>query len=108
MATKTASKPAKKVNLQPTNDRVLVAPDKAEERTASGIVLPEGAQEKPQQGKVLAVGPGERNDAGERTPLQVKVGDKVIYGKYAGTNIKIDGQEYVLLRESELLAKLEG
>jgi chaperonin GroES len=109
MATKTAPKsaPAKKVNLQPTQDRVLVTPDKAEERTASGIVLPDTAREKPQQGTVIAVGPGSLNDDGKRTAISVAAGDKVIYGKYAGTQVKIDGQEYVLLRESELLARLE-
>ena len=112
MATKTAPKPAASKaapapKLKPLHDRVLVQPDKAETRTASGIVLPDTAREKPMQGSVIAVGPGSLNDEGRCTPIEVKVGDKVIYGKYAGSNIKIHGEEYVLLRESELLAKLE-
>ena len=110
MAIKTAPKPAAKTaapKMKPLHDRVLVQPDKAEERTASGIVLPDTAREKPMQGTIIAVGPGSLNDEGNRTPVEVKVGDKVIYGKYAGSNIKIEGEEYVLLRESELLAKVE-
>ena len=97
-----------KVNLKPLGDRVVVAPTEQEEVTASGIILPETAKEKPQKGKIVAVGPGARNDSGERQPMDVKVGDSVLYAKYGGTEIKLDTDETVLvLRESDILAIIE-
>ena len=92
--------------IKPLDDRVLVKPTVAETKTSSGIFLPESAQEKPTQGKVVAVGPGKLNDDGDRTALEVKKGDTVIYGKYAGTEVDVDGDELVILRESEILAVL--
>lgn len=92
------------ISLKPLGNRVVVEPMEQEEVTASGIVLPETAKEKPQKGSVLAVGPGERNEAGERIPLDVREGDTVLYAKYAGTEIKLDGEKLLILRESDLLA----
>jgi len=93
------------VKLQPLANRVVVKPIEEEERTPSGLVLPETAKEKPQKGEVLAVGPGEWNEDGDaRIPMSVKVGDKVIFAKYAGTEIKVDGEKLLILRESDLLA----
>lgn len=103
----TATKTQSKIKVRPLDDRVLVEPTLAEERTAHGIYLPSSAQEKPMQGKVVAAGPGKTNDDDQRTALSVKVGDTVIYGKYSGTEVELDGETYVLLRESELLAKLD-
>ncbi len=105
MATKTASAP--KTRVRPLEDRVLVRPQVAEDRTTSGIYLPDTAKEKPMQGTVISVGPGKINDDDKRTPLEVKAGDVVVYGKYSGTEVDLDGEKLVLLRESELLAKLE-
>ena len=93
-----------KVKINPLNDRVLLEPCEAEEKTAGGIVLPETAKEKPQRGVILATGPGRLLDSGERGGMDVKVGDEVFYGKYAGTNVEVDGKEYVILRESDILA----
>jgi chaperonin GroES len=94
------------MSLKPLGNRVVVEPIEEEEVTASGIVLPETAKEKPQKGKVLAVGPGERNEEGERIPLDVDEGDTVLFAKYAGTEIKMDGKKLLILRESDLLAIL--
>jgi len=105
MATKTKS--AKKTTVAPLDDRVVVLPDTAEERTASGIYLPEAAKEKPQTGTVIAAGPGKLTDSGERGKLSVKKGDTVLYGKYAGSEVEIDGVEHKIMRESELLAIIE-
>ena len=91
---------------QPFGDRVLVKPTEREEVTSSGIVLPGTAQERPQEGQVIAVGPGRVTDDGTRIELDVKIGDTVVYSKYAGTEIKEDGEDYLILRESDLLAKL--
>ncbi len=91
---------------QPFGDRILVKPTEREEVTSSGIVLPGTAQERPQEGSIIAVGPGRVNDDGKRIELDVKVGDLVVYSKYAGTEIKEDGEDYLILRESDLLAKL--
>jgi chaperonin GroES len=91
--------------LQPLADRVLVKPTEREEKTKSGIYLPDTAKEKPQEGEVLAVGPGKMSDDGKRIPLDVKVGDTVIYAKYGGTEIKVDDEELMILRESDILAK---
>ncbi len=96
----------KEINLKPLDDRVVVEPLEAEETTAGGIVLPDTAKEKPQRGTVLAVGPGKLLDNGERSTLSVAVGDEVIFGKYAGTDIEIDGREIKILRESDILAKV--
>jgi chaperonin GroES len=94
--------------VKPLDDRVLVKQSEAEDTTAGGIVLPDTAQERPQQGKVIATGPGKQLDSGQRGELSVKVDDEVFYGKYAGTEIKIDGEEYVILRESDILAVVES
>jgi len=92
------------LSLKPLGSRVVVEPIEQEEITAGGIVLPETAKEKPQRGKVLAAGPGERNDKGERVALDVAEGDTVLFAKYAGTEIKLDGRKLLILRESDLLA----
>jgi len=91
--------------LQPLADRVLVKPTEKEEKTKSGIYLPDTAKEKPQEGEILAVGPGKMTDDGKRIPMDVKVGDRVIYAKYGGTEIKIDDEDMMILRESDILAK---
>jgi chaperonin GroES len=93
------------VKIQPLGDRVLVKPIEAEEVTKGGIVLPASAQEKPLEGKVLATGPGKRNDKGEPVAMDVKTGDVILYSKYGGTEIKIDGEELIILTESNILAK---
>ena len=93
--------------LKPLDDRVVVKPLEAEEKSAGGIVLPDSAKEKPQRGKVLFVGPGKLLDSGERAEMAVKKGDEVLYGKYAGTEIKVDGEEVMILRESDILAKIK-
>ena len=90
--------------LKPIGDRVLVKPAPSEERTKSGIVLPDSAKEKPQEGTVVAVGTGRILDNGQRVPLEVKVGDKVIYSKYGGTEIKIEEDEFIILQERDILA----
>jgi chaperonin GroES len=97
---------AKKIKIRPLDDRVVVEPIEAEQTTAGGIVLPDTAKEKPQRGTVLAVGPGKLLDSGERGSLSVAVGDEVIYGKYGGSDIEIDGDEVKILRESDILAKV--
>jgi len=97
---------AKKVKIRPLDDRIVVEPLSAEETTAGGIVLPDAAQEKPQRGTVLAVGPGKLLDSGNRGELSVAVGDEVIYGKYGGSDIEVDGDEVKILRESDILAKV--
>jgi chaperonin GroES len=96
------------MNLRPLGDRVVIMPTEQEEVTASGIFLPETAKEKPQQGKVIAAGPGARKENGERIALDVQVNDTVLYAKYAGTTIKLDGQEYLILKESDVLAIVEN
>jgi chaperonin GroES len=92
-----------KISFKPLGGRVLIEPIEQEEVTAGGIVLPETAKEKPQQGKVLAAGPGDRNDKGERIAMDVKTGDTVLFAKYSGTEVKIDGKKLLILRESDLL-----
>jgi chaperonin GroES len=94
---------AKQLSFKPLGGRVLVEPIEQEEVTAGGIVLPETAKEKPQQGKILAAGPGDRNDKGERVEMDVKVGDVVLFAKYSGTEVKIDGKKLLIMRESDLL-----
>jgi chaperonin GroES len=87
------------VNIKPLADRVLVEPAQAEEKTAAGIIIPDTAKEKPQKGIVVAVGPGKKDE-----PITVKTGDKVLYGKYSGTEINVDGSDYLIMRESDILA----
>ena len=94
------------VNLRPLDDRVVVKVLEAEEKTSGGIVLPDTAKEKPQRGRVTAVGDGKLLDSGKRHPLSVKKGDEVIFGKYAGSDIKIDDEDFKVLRETDLLAKI--
>ncbi|WKZ36384.1 MAG: co-chaperone GroES [Anaerolineales bacterium] len=92
-----------KVSFKPLGGRVLVEPIEQEEVTSGGIVLPETAKEKPQQGKVLAAGPGDRNDKGERIAMDLKTGDTVLFAKYSGTEVKMDGKKLLILRESDVL-----
>ena len=94
------------LNLKPLSDRIVVEPAEAEEKSSGGIILPDTAQEKPQQGKVVAVGPGKASDAGTIIEMTVKAGDKVLYGKYSGTEITLEGTDYVIMRESDILAVL--
>ena len=92
------------MNLKPLGNRVVVEPIEQEEVTAGGIVLPETAKEKPQRGKVLSIGPGERDEDGKRIPMDVAPGDMVLFAKYAGTEIKVDGKKLLILKESDILA----
>ena len=94
------------ISIKPLGNRLVVEPIEEEEITAGGIVLPETAKEKPQKGIVLAVGPGERNDEGEYMPLEVKEGDRVLFAKYSGTEVKYDGKKLLIMRESDILAKI--
>ena len=96
-----------KVKMRMLEDRVLVKPLPQEEKTKAGVIIPDTAKERPQKGEVLAVGPGRLLENGQRVEPSVKVGDKVLFGKYAGTEVKIEGEEYIILRESEILAILE-
>ncbi len=95
-------------SIKPLGNRVVVEPIEQEEMTAGGIVLPETAKEKPQQGFVIAAGPGDRDEDGDYIPMDVKVGDKVLFAKYAGTELKLDGKKLLILRETDLLAIIEG
>jgi chaperonin GroES len=95
------------MGYRPLGDRVLVKPKASEEKTASGIVLPDTAKEKPQEGEVLSVGPGARDDEGKRIAMDLKAGDKILYSKYSGTEVKINGKEHLILRESDVLAIVE-
>ncbi len=96
------------MSLQPLDDRIVVRPSEAEERTASGLVIPDTAKEKPQQGEVIAVGPGRRaENTGELIPLDIAVGDKVVYSKYGGTEITVDGQDLLILTSRDVLAVLD-
>lgn len=96
-----------KLSFKPLGSRVLVEPIEQEEITAGGIILPETAKEKPQEGKVLAAGPGERDEDGKRVAMDVKVGDRVLYAKYSGTEVKMDGKKLLILRESDILGIIE-
>jgi chaperonin GroES len=98
---------ATKVVLKPLEDRIVVEPLEAEQVTASGLVIPDTAKEKPQEGKVIAVGPGRVDDKGVRVPVDVKVGDVVLYSKYGGTEVKYSGQEYLVLSARDVLAVIE-
>ncbi len=95
------------MHFRPLHDRVLVRRIDAEEKTAGGIIIPDTAKEKPQQGEIIAVGPGGRNEQGQLTPLDVKAGDRVLFGKWSGTEVKIDGEELLIMKESDLLGVLD-
>ena len=95
------------MSLKPLDDRIVVEPNEAEQTTASGLVIPDTAKEKPQEGEVLSVGPGRIDDNGQRVPLDVAVGDKVIYSKYGGTEVKYAGEEYLVLSARDVLAVIE-
>jgi len=92
------------MDLKPLADRVVVKPSEAEETTEGGIIVPDSAQEKPQKGEVVAAGPGKKSDSGDTIPMEVKKGDTVIYGKYSGTEFTFEGVEYLIMRESDILA----
>lgn len=94
------------MKLKPLQDRVIVKQSEAEEKTASGILLPDAAKEKPTKGKVIAAGPGKLGDSGQRLALGVKVGDEVLFGKYSGSDVEVNGKEFKILRESDILAKV--
>jgi chaperonin GroES len=96
------------VSLKPLDDRVVVKALESEEKTAGGIVLPDNAKEKPQRGRIVAAGPGKLSDSGDRIALSVKVGDEVLFGKYAGNDVKLNGEELKIMRESDLLAKVQA
>jgi chaperonin GroES len=96
------------MKLKPLGDRLVVEPKEREQTTASGLILPETAKEKPQEGEVIAVGPGRRDDDGERIAMDVAVGDVVLYAKYGGTEIKVDGKKLLILKETDVLAIVEG
>ncbi len=95
------------MNVRPLDDRIVVEPVEAETKTAGGIVLPDTAKEKPQKGKVVAIGEGKLLDDGKRAPMSVKKGDMILYARYGGTEIKVDGKELLIMRESDVLAKVE-
>lgn len=92
------------MKVKPLSDRIIIKPSPAEEKTKGGIILPDTAKEKPVIGEVVAVGPGRKSDDGKIVPMEVKAGDKVLYGKYSGTEVTIDGQEYLIMRESDIFA----
>ena len=94
------------LSLRPLDDRVVVEALEAEEKTSGGILLPDTAKQKPQQGEVIAVGPGKPTDKGDRLPLGVKIGDTVLFGKYSGSDVEVNGTEYKILRESDILGKV--
>ena len=96
------------MNIRPLHDRVIVKRVEAERTTASGIVIPDSATEKPDQGEVLAVGPGKRNDQGAKIALDVKVGDRVLFGKYAGQTVKVDGNEVLVMREEDIMGVIQN
>jgi chaperonin GroES len=96
------------MKISPLHDRVLVLRIDEIEKTAGGIIIPDTAKEKPQEGKVIAAGPGKRDDEGKRTPLNVKEGDRILFGRYAGTEIKIDGVEHLIMREDDILGVIES
>lgn len=96
------------MKIRPLNDRLLVQRLEEEEKTSGGIIIPDSAKEKPAEGKVFAVGPGKLNDSGDRVALQVKEGDVVLFSKYGGTDVKIDGEDYLIMREDDILGVIEG
>lgn len=96
------------MTFRPLHDRILVRRIEAEEKTAGGIIIPDTAKEKPQEGEVIAVGPGARNEAGQLQPLDVKVGDRILFGKWSGTEIKLDGQDLLIMKESDVMGVIDG
>ena len=96
------------MDFRPLHDRVVVKRVDAEEKTKGGIIIPDTAKEKPQEGEVIAVGPGARDESGKLIPVDLKAGDRILFGKYSGSDIKIDGTEYLIMREDEVLGVLEG
>lgn len=96
------------MKIRPLNDRILVKRLEEEEKTAGGIIIPDSAKEKPAEGKVIAVGPGKMNDKGERVAMDVKEGDDVLFSKYGGTDVKIDGEDYLIMREDDVLGIVEN
>ena len=95
------------MTFRPLHDRILVRRIEADEKTAGGIILPDPAKEKPQEGEVIAVGPGARNEAGQLQPLDVKVGDRILFGKWSGTEIKLDGEDLIIMKESDVMGVIE-
>ncbi len=95
------------MQIKPLHDRVLVEPLEAEEKTAGGIIIPDTAKEKPMEGKIVAVGTGSRNDEGKVAPLDVKKGDRILYGKWSGTEVKVDGDDYLIMKESDVMGVIE-
>jgi chaperonin GroES len=96
------------MNFRPLHDRVLVRRVEAEEKTAGGIIIPDTAKEKPQEGEVIAVGSGARNESGDVTPLEVQAGDRILFGKWSGTEVKLDGEDLLIMKESDILGIVEG
>jgi chaperonin GroES len=94
------------MNVKPLADRIILRPLEAEQKTAGGIIIPDAAKEKPQKGEIVAVGPGKVADNGQKIEMSLKTGDKVLYGKYSGTEVSIDGQDYLIMKESDVLAIL--
>jgi chaperonin GroES len=94
------------MNVKPLADRIIIMPLEAEQKTAGGIIIPDNAKEKPQKGEVIAAGPGKVSDNGQKIDMTLKKGDKVLYGKYSGTEVSIDGKDYLIIRESDVLAVL--
>jgi chaperonin GroES len=107
MPTKAAAKSASKTKLVPLSDRIVIVPLKQDEVTSSGLVIPDTAKEKPQQGEVVAVGPGRIDENGKRVAMDLSVGDRILYAKYTGTDVKIDAVDYIVLNEKDVLCKLE-
>jgi len=96
------------MNFRPLHDRVLVRRVEAEEKTAGGIIIPDTAKEKPQEGEVIAVGSGARNEQGEITPLEVSTGDRILFGKWSGTEVRVNGEDLLIMKESDILGIIEG
>ena len=96
------------MKFRPLHDRVVVRRIESEDRTAGGIIIPDTAKEKPQEGEIIAVGPGARDETGKIVPLDVKKGDRILFGKWSGTEVKIDGQEYLIMKESDIMGIVEG
>jgi chaperonin GroES len=101
------NKEEKPMKLKPLNDRVIVTREEKEQKTAGGIIIPDTAKEKPQEGKIVAAGPGKLDDNGKRIPMEVKKGDRILFSKYAGTEIKIDGVEHIFMKEEDILAVVD-
>jgi chaperonin GroES len=96
------------MKFRPLHDRVVVRRVESEEKTAGGIIIPDTAKEKPQEGEIIAVGPGARDEAGKLVPLDVKAGDRILFGKWSGTEVKIDGEDYLIMKESDVMGIIEG